>query len=106
MNFLSIVLVIALVGYSLGAPQYSHYELDDEYEHVNPEPRYNSVDCNCNGQEHGDSQEQDEGTREVICQGRDNKKGQGRYRKQELGGYHTPEQKYYANNPGYGFVRY
>ncbi|XP_060867689.1 uncharacterized protein LOC132943104 [Metopolophium dirhodum] len=101
MNFLSIVLVIALVGYSLGAPQYGHNELDNEYEHINAEHHDDGTKSNCKNRKNGDSQEQDEGTNEGRGQGRGNKQVPGRYLQPELGGYYTPVQQYYANNPGY-----
>jgi len=100
-------LVIALVGYSLGAPQYSNYELEEEYEPINPEPQYS------NNREYGNSQGQvagtkggriqgqGAGTKGGRIQGHGNNQGQGEYRQPAHGGYHVPEQQY-GNNPGYG----
>ncbi|NP_001156266.1 ovarian fibroin-like substance-1-like precursor [Acyrthosiphon pisum] len=63
MNYLSIVLVIALVGYSLGAPQHARYELEEESEQINPEPRHDSNERN------GNTQRQVAGTKGGRIQG-------------------------------------
>jgi len=70
-------LVIALVGYSLGAPQYGNLELDDEYEHINPEPQYGSSQRQDAGTEGGRSQGQGAGTKRGRSQGHGNNQGQG-----------------------------
>ncbi|CAI6345576.1 unnamed protein product [Macrosiphum euphorbiae] len=101
MNCLSIVLVIALVGYSLGAPQYGEYGLEEEHEQINPKPQNGSNQRNGNNREYGNSQVQGEGTKGGRIQGRGSNQRQGEYRQPEHGGYPAPEQQY-GNNPGYG----